>query len=93
MSQTQPIIEFSITVASGTQPSNVPYMEMDDGVTKATAAFEQMRVAPPMLEHIEDAVGPSTTIVENVTSMAATWDPLIQRIKLFTEIVDGIAEV
>jgi hypothetical protein len=69
-------------------------MEMDDGVTRATAAFEQMKVAPSILEYIEDAPAvTSTTTMENATSIAATWDPLLQRIKLFTEIVDGISEV
>jgi len=52
-----------------------------------------MRVAPSMIEHEEDAIGASTTIVENVTSTATTWDPLLQRIKLVTEIVDGISKV
>jgi len=86
----QSIIEFSITVK--TQPSNASHMEMTDSVTKATAAFEQMRMAPSTLERIQGAVSTSTTIAEN-TSIAATWDPLLQRIKLFTEIVDGISEV
>jgi hypothetical protein len=91
LSQTQPIIEFSITVES--QPSNTSYVEMSDGVRRATTAFEQMTVAPSTLERIEDAVGTSTTIVGNMKSITATWDPLIQRIKLFTEIVDRISEV
>src|SRR5277367_1962741 len=91
LNQTQTIVEFSTTVEI--QPSNASHMEMDDGVTRATSAFEQMRIAPSTLERIRGAVGASTTIVDNTTSMAATWDPLLQRIKLFTEIVDGISEV
>jgi hypothetical protein len=91
LSRTQPIVKFSITVT--THPSNASYMEVDDGVTRATTAFDHMRVAPSALERIEDAVSASTTVVENMTSITATWDPLIQRIKIFTEIVDGISEV
>jgi hypothetical protein len=91
LSQTQPIIEFSIKV--GTQASYASRMEMDDNVTSATTAFEQMRMAPSTLERVQDVVSTSTTIVENTKSTAATWDSLIERIKLFTEIVDGISEV
>ena len=76
-----------------TQSSNAAHMEMDSNVARATAAFEQMRMAPSALERIQGAVGASTTIVENTTSIADTWDPLLQRLKLFTDIVDGISEV
>ena len=87
----QTIVEFS--VEAGTQPSNASHLEMNDSVTKATAAFEKMKMAPSTLERIEGAVNTSTTIAQNTTSIAATWDPLLQRMKLFTEIVDGISEV
>jgi hypothetical protein len=76
-----------------TQPSKASYVEMNDGVTRATTAFERMAAAPSTLERIGDSVSTSATIVENTMSKAATWDPLIQRLKIFTEIVDGISEV
>jgi hypothetical protein len=66
---------------------------MSDGVTRATAAYEQMVVAPSSLAHIDDTISASTTVAENMASKAAPWDPLIQRLKVFTEIVDGISEV
>jgi hypothetical protein len=68
-------------------------MEMNDGVMRATTAFEHMVVAPSTSEHIEDAVSASTMTVENMTSITATWDPLIQKLQIFTGIVDGISEV
>jgi hypothetical protein len=87
----QTIIEFSISV--GTQPSNASHMEMDDSVTKATTALGRIRMEPSTLGHAEGAVSTFTTISQKTTSTAASWDPLVQRIKLFTTIVDGISEV
>jgi hypothetical protein len=75
------------------QPSNATHAEMSEGVTRATTTFEQMMVAPSTLERIGDAVSASNSIVDTMMSTAATWDPLIQRLKIFTEIVDRISEV
>jgi hypothetical protein len=85
------IVKFSITV--GAQSLDASHMEMDDSVAQATAALSWVRMAPSMLRRTWDAVSTLTLISKKNASAAASWDPLLQRIKLFTEIVDGISEV
>jgi hypothetical protein len=85
------IIELSAT--SVETPASGIELQMNDASERAKDALAQMQSRPAPVDCIEGAVGVITSGVENVVSIADTWDILLNKIELFTKIVDGIAEV
>ena len=66
---------------------------MEEAVTEAKDALVHMKLAPSSIETAEGAVNTSVAVVANIKSLATTWGPLLEKVKLFTEFVDGIARV
>ena len=80
--------------------NNPPFIEfeirkwsVDNVVAEANTAADAMRSAPTQLERVLGLVGTSTEVVATATPIVDTWDPLLQKIKLFTEAVDTISDV
>jgi hypothetical protein len=65
---------------------------MEEAVAQAKDALVHMKLAPSSLEPIQD-VDTSVAVVANIKSLSTTWGPLLDKVKLFTELVDGIAQV
>jgi hypothetical protein len=59
---------------------------MDEAVGQAKPAYDQMVSSPSVLV---DAVG----VADDLFEKTAAWEPLLEKIKLYTEIVDKITEV
>jgi hypothetical protein len=89
--QTQIIIEFTIVAIS--TASDAAGLNMKEAVAQGKNAIDQMTLAPLSVGQIQGAVDTSPTVIGNIKSMSNTWGPLLQKIKLFTELVDGIAKV
>jgi hypothetical protein len=89
--KTQIIIEFTIVAIS--KASDATGLDMKEAVAQGKAAIDQMKRAPLPVGQIQGAVDSSPTVIGNIKSMSNTWGPLLQKIKLFTELVDGIAKV
>ena len=66
---------------------------MEEAVAEAKDALAHRKLAPSPFEPMQGAVNTSVAVVANITSLATTWGPLLQKVKLFTELVDGIARV
>ena len=67
---------------------------MKQAVVQGKDALDHMKSAPSsVVEPIQGAIDTSTTVANSVKSVSDTWGPLLQKIKLFTELVDGIAKV
>ena len=66
---------------------------MEEAVAEAKDALVHMKLAPSSIEPIQGAVNTSVAVVANIKSLATTWGPLLQKLKLFTEFVDEIARV
>jgi hypothetical protein len=67
--------------------------QMADGVEQATHALVQMDNAPLALGRGEDAVSNLNTVVNEITSRVGSWQPLLEKLQLFKDVVDKIAEV
>jgi hypothetical protein len=50
-----------------------------------------MKLAPSSIEPMQGAVNTSVVAVANIKSLATTWGPLLEKVKLFTEFVNEIA--
>jgi hypothetical protein len=84
------VIEF--TIASLATSTEVAEAQMDEAVDQGTKALEHMNHAPPT-HGAEGAVTDTISVINDIGSIAVAWEPLLQKIKLFTKIVDEIAEV
>jgi hypothetical protein len=65
---------------------------LNEGVGEATDV-DSMNPVPPLAIGAGDMVDRVTAITSAINPVMAAWDPLLIKIKLFTEIVDGISEV
>ena len=88
---TQVVIEFSIVTIS--QAANADGLNMDEAVTGGKEALGHMKPALSPLEPIQGVTNASANVVNNIKSVSNSWDPFLQKVKLFTELVDTIAEV
>jgi hypothetical protein len=78
------VIEF--TISSFTTLDEATTAWMDESVDQAKAAYEEIVSPPSVLPDAVDVAG-------DVLTKATAWEPLLEKIKLCTEIVDKIAEV
>lgn len=61
---------------------------MEEAVAEAKDALVHMELAPSSIKPMQGIVNTS-----NIKSLATTWGPLLEKVELFTEFVDGIARV
>jgi hypothetical protein len=89
--KTQSIVEFTIVTIS--QATNTAGLNMDEAFTQGRDAVHNMKPIPLSSQQIQTVVDISTVTNNNIKSISDVWDPLLQKIKLFSELVDAIAEV
>ena len=68
-------------------------LNMEEAVVQGNNALLHMKPVPSLFKPIQDAVDTSVAAATNIKSLSDTWDPLLQKVELFTKLVDGIAEV
>ena len=66
---------------------------MEGAVAQAKDALVRMKLAPSSIGPMQDVVNTSVAVAVNIKSLTTTWGPLLEKVKLFTELVDGIARV
>jgi hypothetical protein len=84
-------VEFLI-VAINT-PTSAASMNMDQALKQGKDTFNMMQTAPSSLGRIQEANDISAAVLGNVKSVAGTWDPFIEKLKIFTDIMDKISGV
>jgi hypothetical protein len=91
MHDVQTVLEFTIT-SFGTSDEALEG-QLNEAVSE-TKVVENMNPAPSRVIDGGNVVdGIISTTNNTVIPTMAAWDPLLDKIKLFTEIVDGISEV
>jgi hypothetical protein len=66
---------------------------MNEVVGQAKAAYENIVPTPSAVASVCDTVGVAVDAMPSVNDTLTTWEPLLEKVELFTEIVDKIAEV
>ena len=66
---------------------------MEEAVAQGEDALVHMNRTPLLFERIQGAVGTSAAAVTNIESLTTTWESLLQKVELFTKLVDRIAQV
>ncbi|KIM75623.1 hypothetical protein PILCRDRAFT_668521 [Piloderma croceum F 1598] len=86
--KTQTIIELMIVAVPNASDAGV--LNMEEAITQQNNVLDSMMPVP---SSIQETVDTSATGINNIQSVSATWAPLLQKIKLFSELVDSVAEV
>jgi hypothetical protein len=89
--KTQIVIEF--TIAATSKASDSTGLNVEEAVAQGKDALLHMAPAPSLFGPIQGAVDPSVAVATNISSLLTTWDPLLQKVTLFTKLVDRIAQV
>lgn len=84
-------VEFLI-VAINT-PANAANMNMNQALDQGKDTFNLMQTAPSLLGRIQEANDISTVVLDNAKFVAGTWDTFIEKLKMFTDIMDKISGV
>ena len=82
-----------LSTKSITTSTDAIELQIIDVSEQANGALAQMQNSSSPVDHIVGAVDGITSVMDNVIPIAKTWDVLLQKIDLFTKIIDGIAEV
>jgi hypothetical protein len=79
---------------SETQPDPVPAQAEIERVTgQARMAVSEMHSAGGVTTGMTSAVDKANDGIDQITTLNDTWQPLLGKLKIFTELVDKIAEV
>jgi hypothetical protein len=89
--KTRSIVEFTIVTISKT--TDAAGLNIDEAFTQGGDAFHSMTLIPSSSQRIQAVVDLSTVTNSNIKSVSDVWDPLLQKIKIFSRLVDTIAEV
>jgi hypothetical protein len=66
---------------------------LPEAVLTAVAAVEQSNSLPSRIEKAADGLVAVNDSLGVANSISVTWFPLLDKVKLFSELVDGITEV
>ncbi|THH21102.1 hypothetical protein EW146_g406 [Bondarzewia mesenterica] len=68
-------------------------IKMNNAVQGAMDAMSQMNSTPGAIGGLTSAVDGTSPVVGGVTTAINTWEPLLDKLKVFTSLVDEVAEV
>jgi hypothetical protein len=87
------VIEF--TISSFVSSDEATNAQMDKAVGQAKEAYKH--IGPSSLAAVTESAGDAGGVVvdaiPSVNDVLAAWEPLLEKVKLFTEIMDKFAEV
>ena len=89
--QTQMVLEFTIAMVS--RASDAVTLNMEEAVKQGKVALDGMKQDPSAVNAIQGAVDNSAIVINTINSVSGFWHPLVEKLKLFSELVDSIAEV
>jgi hypothetical protein len=87
------VIEFTISSFASSDEATIT--RMNRSVGKASEASKHIRPPPSAaaVAPARDAVGVAVGVIPSVSTVLTTWEPLLGKVKSFTEIMDKFAEV
>jgi hypothetical protein len=87
------VIEFNIvSFASSFEATKA---QMDQAVDQAKEAYKHIGPSPSAAAVASacDIVGVTVDVTPSVSNVLTAWEPFLEKVKLFTEIIDQFAEV
>jgi hypothetical protein len=86
----QTVVKFTIT--SFATSADAAKAQMDEAVDQGRTTLHNMKPLP-LLPSADGAVAEVVSAIGSIDTISVAWTPLLEKIKLCTEIVDGISEV
>lgn len=84
------VVEFDI---ASTESTNAAERTMYDAVALANSDHDAMKGPPAQLGQISDGVELASTLEDTAKSIADPWTSLVNRLEVFTDVMDKISEV
>jgi hypothetical protein len=83
------------TISSFASSDEATIAQLDEVVGQAKEAYKHIGPSPSVeaSASTRDVVGVAVDAIPSVTNVLTTWEPLLEKVKLFTEIMDKITEV
>lgn len=91
--KTQIVIQFTIVAVSEASDADAHELNAGDALVQAKDELGDMKSAPSRFEPILGVVNTSATVINNTKSVSDIWGPLLDKLELFTKLVDKITEV
>ncbi|KAF7974595.1 hypothetical protein HWV62_11874 [Athelia sp. TMB] len=84
--------------AAGTPPTSaaqpdISQLQRDEALASARTGLGRIHGPPTAIEESDKIIDASSNVVNAVSSFATTWSSLLQKIELFVEVADKLAEV
>lgn len=89
-----PTSKIVFTMSALSQSANVEQLRVDEAISQAREGLAEMREASSSVIKIaETGPGMVNQAVASVQSFSDTWNSVISKLELFTQLTDAIAEV
>jgi hypothetical protein len=89
--KTHTAVQFTIRAIS--EASNTAKLNTEHTIVQGNVVVDDMTPKPSSVEPIQGDIDTSAALINDFKSLSDAWGPLLQKIKLFSALVDSIAEV
>lgn len=89
--EVQAVLEFAISLFTSSDKAWED--QLNEAVGGVTGVGDNMNLAPSLLIGAGDLIDGVTSTTNTIIPVTAAWGPLLDKVKLFTEIVDKASEV
>ncbi|KAF7984138.1 hypothetical protein HWV62_16782 [Athelia sp. TMB] len=91
---TAPALTIATLQSSSSQAqSDISQLQRIEAIASARDGIDQIQVAPPAIEKLNQTFNVSSDATNALNSFATTWGSLLQKIELFVDLADKLAEV
>jgi hypothetical protein len=84
---------FIIDISSSDSELGAAAASLSEAKLAAVAAAEKFKYPPPVVEKTADGLATIDDGIGIATSISDTWSPLLEKVAIFSNLVDEIAEV
>lgn len=78
---------------TGAAQPDLSQLQREEALTSAQTGISRIQAAPPAIEKLNQVVDISLDATNALNSFTTTWGSLLQKIELFVDVADELAEV
>jgi hypothetical protein len=86
-------IEFTIAATSKSSGLDAVGLNMEAAITQGKNVVSHMKSVPSAFGPIQGAIDTAVAVEGDIKSLSNSWGPFLQKVELFTQLVNGIAQV
>ena len=81
------------TLQSSVDATSVTELQRNKALESAREGIANTHPAPPAMERLNQVISSSSDAVDGLSSFSDTWGVLLEKLKVFVEVTDQLAEV